>query len=49
LKPFTQSHGQLHAQRHHARLGYLEAKINENVATAGNHSRVGETGIAPAT
>jgi hypothetical protein len=49
LKPFTQSHHQLHAQPHHMRLGFIEAQINENVAASVDDARVLDAGIAPVT
>jgi hypothetical protein len=45
LLSFAQPECRLHAARHHARLDIIEPQIDENVAAAGDCSRVIETAI----
>jgi hypothetical protein len=45
LKLFAQSHHELHAQRHHARLGFIESEIDEGIAAACDRTRVIQTAI----
>jgi len=45
LLSFAQPECQLHAKGHHARLDIIEPQIDENIAAAGDRSRVIETAI----